>query len=81
MSKHNDDYIPIDCGLHSEYELAIMHKKKGKLTWYNSNHLKEIQTVEPIDIFTQDKKEYLKIRGLDNSVFDIRLDKIITFIF
>jgi len=77
----NDDYIPIDCGLHSEYELAIMHKKKGKLTWYNSSHLMESQTVEPIDIFTRDKKEYLKIRSSDDSVIDIRLDKIITFSF
>jgi len=76
---NNDDYIPIECGLHSEYELAIMHQTKLRLTWKNKSNEEQIETILPIDLIVNNKQEYLKILSANNKVREIRLDKIITY--
>ena len=43
------NYTPIDCGLHSEYELAIMQRRKIRLTWRDSQE-EHRDTVLPEDI-------------------------------
>ena len=80
MGKDIDNYIPIDCGLHSEYELAIMHKTKINLSWIDSDNLKHTESVMPIDLVIKTKQEFLKIQTQDNKINEIRLDKIIEFI-
>jgi len=79
MTKENDNYTPIECGLHSEYELAIMHKTKIILSWIDSSNEKQTETVEPIDLITREKQEYLKIKKSNTELSEIRLDKIIQF--
>ena len=80
MTKNTENYIPIECGLHSEYELAIMHKRKVNLIWLNANNEEQSEIVEPVDIFSKNKQEFLKIRTAENNTHKIRLDKIKTFI-
>jgi len=75
----NDDYIPIECSLHSEYELAIMHKTKLMLTWKNDDHQEQSESILPVDLIVSNKQEYLKIVTADHQTHKIRLDKIITF--
>jgi len=76
----NKDYIPIECGLHSEYELAIMHKSEILLTWIDNNEQQHYESVKPVDLVTRDKQEYLKVRTLNESLHEIRLDKILSFV-
>lgn len=75
----NDDYKPIECGLHSEYELAIMHKSKIQLIWIDDNGQELSELAEPVDLLTREKQEYLKIQTRNNGLFEIRLDKIQLF--
>lgn len=76
----NDDlYEPIECGLHSEYELAIMHKSAIQLTWFDDNEQTRSELVTPVDLITREKQEYLKAQTRDDILFEIRLDKIQCF--
>lgn len=70
------DYRPIDCGLHSEYELAIMLHRKIRLTWRDSQE-KHRETVLPEDIHTRDHAEYLVFRTEDGRQLEIRLDHVL----
>lgn len=77
MSKNSDGYTPIDCALHSEYELAIMHRSQIQLAWTDRNGLQHIETVRPVDMITRDKQEFLQFRTINNELHEIRLDMII----
>ena len=79
MTDDNNSYIPIECGLHSEYELAIMHKEKCILKWNDNNNVQQTETILPLDIFTKNKQEFLKFMITDKTTLEIRLDKIIDF--
>ena len=77
MTDDNNSYIPIECGLHSEYELAIIHKEKCILKWNDDNNVQQTETILPLDIFIKNKQEFLKFITTDNTTLEIRLDKII----
>ena len=70
------DYTPIDCGLHSEYELAIMQRRKIGLTWRDSQE-EHRDTVLPEDIHTRNHAEYLVFGTEDGRQLEIRLDHIL----
>jgi len=73
------DYTPVDCGLHSEYELAIMHRDKLKLTWSDADGETCIDTITPTDLRTRNSEEFLVVSGADGMEFEIRLDRIMRF--
>lgn len=77
MTKQNTSYTPIECGLHSEYELAIMHKTKCEISWKDSDKATQAMKARPIDLIVKDKQEFLKIKSDKNEIMEIRLDKII----
>ena len=69
-------YQPISCELHSQYELAIMHKNKLELSWIENNVLVEQSNIQPLDVLTRDKAEYLVAINEDNEKLFLRLDQI-----
>lgn len=70
-------YQPISCELHSEYELAIMHKSKLCLTWHKDGKIITETNVIPVDVKTKNKAEYLVVKTSEqNEIFSIRLDYI-----
>lgn len=71
---HND-YHPVSCDMHSQLELAIMHRTKLSLSWYPAECL-QTETVLPVDIQTKNKQEFLYVKTDDNKIREIRLDKI-----
>ena len=73
------DYTPVDCGLHSEYELAIMHQDKLKLTWRDAGGKTCIDTITPTDLRTCNSEEFLVVSGAAGMEFEIRLDRILRF--
>ena len=71
-------YQPISCGLHSQYELAVMHKKNLCLTWRKDGEVFTETNIIPVDVQTKNKAEYLVVkRSEENTLFSIRLDYII----
>ncbi len=69
-------YHPIDCGFHSEFELAIMHKKMLKIS-SRDNENTVIQTIKPIDLVTRNHEEFLIVEDEKGECSEIRLDHII----
>lgn len=76
--KSDVPYQPISCDLHSQYELAIMHKDKLSLTWHKEGGNITEMDVIPVDVQTKNKAEYLVVKiPRQNDLVFIRLDYII----
>lgn len=73
------DYTPVDCGLHSEYELAIMHRQTLRLTWRDTDGEQQTKTVIPADLHTRGHEEFLMVMGNDSIEQVVRLDRIVHF--
>jgi Rho-binding antiterminator len=69
-------YTPIDCGVYSEYELAIMHRRRLYLHWQGDDGANHIESVMPKDLKTEEKREYLIAERQDGSTLKLRLDRI-----
>ena len=70
-------YEPITCGLHSEYELAIMHRASLHIGWLDDNGQQRIGTLQPLDLQTCNHIEYLVARDSLGATHHIRLDRIL----
>lgn len=75
MTEPTTDYVPIACERHSEYELAILHRRRLRLVWADANVLHD-EVVLPLDIQTARHEEFLACRTEDGAVRRIRLDRI-----
>ncbi len=69
----NNEYNPIDCGLHDELEVRALRKQKIKLVYFNDK--KQIETNECIinDVYSKDKTEFL----VTDTGLTIRLDNLL----
>ena len=76
MTDDLDPYTPITCGLHSEYELAIMRRVSLRLGWRDAYGQQHIGNVLPLDLYARRQVEYLMARATDGQQHEIRLDKI-----
>lgn len=74
---YSDDYMPISCDLHSQYELAIMHKNKLYLRWKSEEQIVTETNITPVDVRTKNKAEYLIAETSTHKNLCIRLDHII----
>jgi len=73
----DDSYTPIDCGVYSEYEVAILHKRPMRLHWQDDEGGDHTDNVTPRDLETADKREYLIAERDDGSELKVRLDRIL----
>ena len=72
------DYQPIDCGLHSEYELAIMHRTPLVLSWRGTDGLDHLETLLPKDLETCRGEEFLVLLNAAGEQLKVRLDRIVS---
>jgi Rho-binding antiterminator len=70
------DYTPVDCGLHSTYELAIMRRQPVRLSWRDSERTMHTGTVLPTDLLTRNGEEFMRVSHAQGESLDIRLDYI-----
>jgi transcriptional antiterminator Rof (Rho-off) len=73
------DYIPVDCALHSELELAIMQNTQTEVCWKEPDERQHRNILSLIDLNTHQGEEYLIAETLDHQPLTIRLDRIIAF--
>lgn len=78
MSDDLEPYKPIACGLHSEYELAIMRRVKLRLSWLDAQGQQHIGNMLPLDLYTRHHVEYLVAQAIDGRQHEIRLDRIVS---
>lgn len=73
----SDNYTPVSCAVHSEYELVIMRGLSLRIRWRPANGLELTETLKPYDLVTRDGAEFLLALNENNQDIKIRLDKII----
>ena len=72
------DYTPVDCGLYSSYEAAILQRKCVRLSWSQANGQLRMELLRPVDLSTRNHEEFLVAETLDGRILELRLDRIIT---
>jgi len=73
----SDEYKPVSCEVHSQYELAIIRGHTMRITWQVTNSKSITEILKPYDVITSQNSEYLLIRDTNGKDKKIRLDKII----
>ena len=68
-------YVPIDCDIHSQYELACIRRRPVRLTWVVGNVVYD-QVVTPIDLQTVAHAEFLVVKLAGDATQRVRLDHI-----
>ncbi len=72
----SNTYEPIDCGLHSEYELAIMHRQTLRITWQGNANTLHCEILTPVDLVTKAGEEFMIVQDNHGKSQRIRLDLI-----
>lgn len=75
MTEPLPPYRPIDCALHSRYELAAMHRQPLHIRWRDQHGDRQAR-LTPLDLQVRDGAEYLLARAAGGAVCRIRLDRI-----
>ncbi len=70
-----DDYRPISCDQHSEYELLAMHRTPVTVQYLDDNGAEWHFQGRITDLFTRDGAEYMRLEG-EEGVLEVRLDRI-----
>ena len=70
----NDNYHPVSCSLHSELELAAMHRTKLDITTTDGRYSGHIS-----DIVVKNSAEFLLLEDGSGETHEIRLDSIRSF--
>jgi Rho-binding antiterminator len=71
------DYTPIDCGLYSEFELAIMHRSRLQVSWRDTQGSAHLEVLMPVDLSTRHGEEFLVAVDSLGAEQEIRLDRIL----
>ena len=70
------DYEPVDCGLHSKYELLVMQAVQIQIIFRDTDLAMHTDTGVATDLFSKNGEEFLSFSGTHSNKL-IRLDRII----
>ena len=70
------DYKPIDCALHSTYELLIMQQRNCRLGWHDAAGTAHTLIITPTDLRTRNSEEFMVVTDTTGMTHEIRLDRI-----
>ncbi|HIE54337.1 MAG TPA: transcriptional antiterminator, Rof [Chromatiaceae bacterium] len=71
-----DVYQPIDCGLHSQYELLAMRRARVILTFLDNAGMECSVRGQIVDLFTVKGGEYLRL-VTEDGILEVRLDQVL----
>jgi len=74
----DDPYVPIACALHERLEFAALRGLALELSWQAAGEVRRAR-VHPLDVYTRDGAEWLKVRLDDGRQMTLRLDCIRAF--
>ncbi len=75
---YDDSYQSISCADYSNYELWIMRNQSLIAAWKKANGQECIANLQPLDLQTRNKQEFLIARLPQGDRVEIRLDHIIS---
>ena len=71
------DYKPIDCELYCRYELAIVRRQQLRIVWRDDQGECHLQSLQPLDLRTRQRAEYLLCSTGSGQPLELRLDHIV----
>ena len=72
---NSDDYKPVSCDQHSEYELLALHRTPVTVQYLDDEGVEQHFQGSVTDVFTRDGAEYMKLEG-EGGTLEVRLDRI-----
>ncbi|MFA5081582.1 MAG: Rho-binding antiterminator [Hydrogenophilaceae bacterium] len=69
------DYQPITCIAHERLEFAVLKRRRLKLACKDGGDLAGV----PLDVYTRDAAEWLRLRDEAGHEHVLRLDRIVSF--
>lgn len=73
------DYQPIACALHEGLEFAVLTRKHLQVRYRNAGGLETVSIVLPLDVYTANAAEWLKMQHADGQEETLRLDAVLSF--
>ena len=70
------DYQPINCGVYSEYEPAILQCRRLLPGWRDCAGNPHLERLRPVDLYTRKGAEFLRVMDCAGSEREIRLHRI-----
>lgn len=74
----DEPYTPIACALHERLEFAVLRRHALDLSWKEAGEIRRARVL-PLDVYTRDGAEWLKVRLDDGHEMALRLDRICAF--
>ena len=71
------DYVPIACVEHERLEFAVLRRQRLLLRYRDEAGAEQEAAVLPLDVYTRDGAEWLKMRDRAGVETVIRLDRIL----
>jgi Rho-binding antiterminator len=72
------DYMPVDCAIYDHYELAIMRRRRLRLSWRDGAGVVHLGLVQPLDLETRAGEEFLMFVDMAGTTQRVRLDQILS---
>ena len=72
-------YEPIACILHERLEFAVLKRLHLQVQYLDSVGLAVVSAILPLDVYSGNAAEWLKMQHADGQVETIRLDALLTF--
>jgi Rho-binding antiterminator len=69
-------YKPIACGLHENYQYAVIKGRLLDLSWQADDGALHQGRLLPVDVYTREGAEYLSAETREGEALEIRLDRI-----
>lgn len=70
------EYRPIACVAHERLEYAVLTRRTLDLCYLDDEGATRRTRALPLDVYTRDRAEWLRVRAEDGREFILRLDRI-----
>lgn len=69
-------YQPVSCVQHEQLEFAVLKRKPLHITYVDRQQQSVSANILPLDVYTEDAAEWLKLQFADGRIEIVRLDAL-----
>ncbi|MDR3392787.1 MAG: transcriptional antiterminator, Rof [Sulfuriferula sp.] len=76
----SDEYRPVACALHERLEFAVLKHQQLQVRYLDPARQEAQAIVLPLDVYTANSAEWLKMQHVDGRMETLRLDALLSFV-
>jgi transcriptional antiterminator Rof (Rho-off) len=73
------EYRAVSCVQHEQLEFAVLKRRHLQISYVDAQQKSVDAEILPLDVYTADAAEWLKLAHKDGRVETVRLDKLLSF--